>query len=156
MSNTIVTVTVDTQNITPSTINENVVFTDNHGATQPTDDPENFLSVVDPGTEIEWRGVPLIGTSEITMKVINKVTGPDIMEPGTMTFPGRDAKCDIASSYIHGIEKYYLKFEVGGVEYPVDPKLRMRRRQQSVLSIKARQFVNLFKIIGEILFKWTI
>lgn len=134
-TNTIITLTVNTDGITTSNVNDHVVFTDNQS--DPAENPghpETYVSTVNKGATCEWQGVAVNGRDEINIATVVKKAagGNDILKtpiPPGLQNPkgGNKLTARVNGAYLSGNEKYTVSFTINddSTVYPVDPSLRM-------------------------------
>lgn len=134
--NTVITLTVDTENIKPNTasINENVVFSDNQS--DPAENPghpETYVSSVIKGSTCTWQGVAKNGRDTINITDVAKKPvggGADILSEITLGDPIKDPNVTstVKNSDINGTESYNVSFIINKNDsqvYTVDPRLKM-------------------------------
>ncbi|WP_299116907.1 hypothetical protein [uncultured Winogradskyella sp.] len=135
--NTVITLTVDTDNIEPNrqSINDNVVFTDNQGDPgENSGRPDLYVSTVNKGKNCTWQGVAKNGRDSINITDVAKKAvggGADILEEITLGDPINEPKVTstVKSSIINGTESYNVTFIINknaNQVYTVDPKLKMK------------------------------
>lgn len=134
-TNTTVTLTVDTNGITEANKNDKVVFTDDQS--DPVENPghpETYLSTVNKGARIIFKGVPKSGSDQINItSVVKKASGGSdiLVQPiaGATNNPngGDSLTAVVAGQQITGDEYYTVSFNINGnpPEYPIDPKIKM-------------------------------
>lgn len=159
---TIVTMTVDTENIRQNSVNNYVDFVDDQGNRMIPGHPEDFMSIVNESSYVQWMGTPeTFGGPEITITQIDKKdsTEPNIMDLNSLAYSGGNARASIVSVPVSPTEhenySITFKFMKEGVEeeFTVDPKLRMRGTH-SYFVVKVEQFVEIFKSVARFLFVW--
>lgn len=136
--NTVITLTVDTENIKPNeqSIKDNVVFTDNQS--DPAENPghpETYVSTVIKGSTCTWQGVAKNGRDTVNITDVAKKTnggGADILAEITLGSPINDPKvvANVKNADISGTESYYVTFIINrnmSPSYTVDPKLQIRK-----------------------------
>lgn len=135
---TIITLTVDTENIQPTkeSINNNVVFTDNQGDPAETPGrPDLYVSTVDKGSTCTWQGVAKNGRDTVNITVVAKKStdgGADILEEITLGDPinDPDVVATVKNLDIDGTESYNVSFIINknmSQVYTVDPKLQIKK-----------------------------
>jgi len=138
---TVVTLTVDTKNISQSNKNSSVVFTDNRSdPAENPGDPKDYVSTVDLGKNITWSGVPDPNASNpgdsvqviFVLKKPGSSGGADILKqnynPGTTISGITTVTANIKDKNQTGIESYYVIFTVNndtGNPYIIDPQIKM-------------------------------
>ncbi|TCK69316.1 hypothetical protein DFQ05_0837 [Winogradskyella wandonensis] len=135
--NTVITLTVDTDNIQPNeqSIKDNVVFTDNQS--DPAENPghpEIYVSTVIKGSTCTWQGASKNGRDTINITVVAKKSldgGADILEEITLGDPINEPKviAKVKNKDIKGPESYFVTFIINknaSQPYTVDPKLQMK------------------------------
>ncbi|MFD0976864.1 hypothetical protein [Salinimicrobium gaetbulicola] len=127
---TVITVTVDTEKINLSNINQCVVFTDNRDdPSQQPGDPENYVSTVDKNMKAIWEGVSENGTDSVQITNIDLKGNddPKILKDSHISSTNGIVEAKIKDKYESGEEAYKLTFTINNsnTSYPVDPKLRM-------------------------------
>ncbi|WP_179007033.1 hypothetical protein [Winogradskyella forsetii] len=136
--NTVITLTVDTENIKPNeqSIKDNVVFTDNQS--DPAENPghpDAYVSTVIKGSSCTWQGVAKNGRDTINITDVAKKPvggGADILEEIALGDPFDDPKvtAKVKNKAITGPESYNVTFMINKNEsqvYTIDPKLKMKR-----------------------------
>lgn len=128
---TLITVTVDTENINNGNIDECVTFSDDRNDTpQKPGKPGDYVSTVDKDKNVTWVGVSVNGTDTVSISTVNRKKsggGAEIMKHADNSSKG-DGKVEakIKDKHVTGEELYDLTFQINGdVTYPVDPKLKM-------------------------------
>lgn len=133
--NTVIYVTVDTKKINERNIDQHVVFSDDRDdPPQVPGKPQDYVSTINPGMKVYWRGEvkdrdsgDKIEITEVVSKEGNdKWKLLDKVEPEQGNKGVRVGK--VKSNFIDGEESYSVKFRINGGsgnEYMVDPKLRM-------------------------------
>ena len=138
-SDTYVFVTVDTVNINQGNKDTMVEFSDNRGDPPSyfKDNPSKFVSKVDKGKKIIWRGNVkdpddhvdhVVAITQISMKDINgnyqilkKPIYTDKKKKGIVV--GKVKKSDVNTGEV---ELYNITFQVNGKDsYTIDPQMRM-------------------------------
>lgn len=126
---------VDTENINEDNVNSHVWFIDDRMACcgDPTD-PENYVSLVDQGMKIYWRGRPLDENSDATIDIVEFYRkpdgGPEILS-GTYSDPNNEGVLvgQVRDEQVSGYELYSLEFTITEGDqvrtFNVDPKLNM-------------------------------
>jgi len=135
-SDTVITLTVDTENIKPNvqSIKDNVVFSDNQS--DPKENPghpETYLSAVNKGKNCTWQGDANNKRDTINITVVAKKAdggGADILSEITLGDPINDPNVTstVKDSVINGTESYNVSFIINKNDsqvYTVDPRLRM-------------------------------
>lgn len=134
-TNTTVTLTVETNGITQGNKNDHVTFTDDQG--DPGENkghPDLYVSTVNKGARITFKGVPKSGSDTINItSVVKKPTSTNdiLVQPiaGATNNPngGDELTAVVAGRQITGNEYYTVSFNInGGPEFPIDPQLKMR------------------------------
>lgn len=131
--NTEITMIVETEGITQKNVDSHVEFKDNRKNQNPSSDPENFTSLINPKFEVLWKAEakegpePKISITEIKQKSHNG--GVDLLKHNPHS-NGENGiyKAEVKDHYIKGEESYFIKFKIDGKgpEYTVDPKLEMQ------------------------------
>lgn len=132
--NTIISVTVDTQQINEKNIDKHVVFSDDRGGPpQEPGNPKDYVSIINPGMKVYWKGVakdPQIGDSiEITDIKLKDSKGSWKLLDNVSSEQGNPGVKvgKIKNENIDGKESYSVSFRIKGrkSEFEVDPKLQM-------------------------------
>lgn len=135
--NTVIYVTVDTKKINENNVNQHVVFSDDRNdPPQVPGKPEDYISTINPGMKVYWRGLAKDPDSGDNVEIteVNVKKGQknwkllDKVEPEQGNKGARVGR--IKGKYIDGQEPYYVKFRIEGQksEFEVDPKLQMELR----------------------------
>lgn len=132
--NTEITMIVETEGITPNNVDSHVEFKDNRNNKQPSSDPQNFTSVINPNFDVLWNAEAKNGSEDsINITEIHQKSdkGGVVLLKGTPGPNGENGsfKAEVKDQFIQGQESYYVKFQINGrgPEYTVDPKLEMTR-----------------------------
>lgn len=133
--NTIIKVTVDTQQINEENIDECVVFSDDRGGPpQEPGNPKDYISFINPGMKVYWRGIAKdlkSGDSiEITdIKLKDSKGSWKLLDNVTSEEGNNGVKVGkIKDERIEDPEAYSVTFRIKGrkSEFEVDPKLQMK------------------------------
>lgn len=135
VKDTVIYVTVDTKNISEGDVDQHVEFSDDRNdPEQEPGKPQDYVSTINPGKKVYWRGVakdPKSGdTIEIT-EVETKNTDGEwklLVSVGPEQGNSKAREGRIKGKFIKGQESYSVKFRINegsGNEYMVDPKLQM-------------------------------
>ena len=128
---TIITLTVDTENINQNNIPGSVSLSDNQGGSGQS--PTDYTTPIDPGTRVSWDGVPANPDSGhkvlITQIEVKCDQGSRVLKKGRYTGRGR-VNGNAKDNYVEGLDSYSISFKVikgGGRpnDYVLDPKLKM-------------------------------
>lgn len=126
---TVITVTVDTENINENNINDCVVFSDNRDdPPQAQGDPENYVSTVDKNMKAIWEGVSENGQDSVEITNVDLKGDGDskILKDSNNSSTNGVVEAKIKDKYTSEEESYTLTFTINGdTSYPVDPKLKM-------------------------------
>lgn len=136
---TIVTLTVDTENISDKNKNDTVYFTDNRECDPKENpgDPEHYVSTVDEGMSIIWTGFSKNGKDKVIVTFVEKKKdgkgGADILEDIALGDPkrNRDVVASIVKKYVEGYESYNVTLTINDDKkkvYTIDPKLQIKKR----------------------------
>jgi hypothetical protein len=127
---TIITVTVDTENITEDNVLDYVSLSDNQGGEGPN--PTEYTTPVDPGERIKWQGEPADPYSDqkvkITKIVVKGDAPPSVLRSGS--YRGLNVVRGRAKeSSDGGVDSYSITFKIVGGdrarEFTFDPKIKM-------------------------------
>lgn len=128
---TVITLTVDTENINQENILSSVSLSDNQGGSGQN--PIDYTTPIDPGTSVSWDGVPVNPDAGhkvlITRIQVKGEQGSKVLKKGRYTGNGR-VNGNAKDNYTEGIDSYSISFKVikGGDrpdDYILDPKLKM-------------------------------
>ncbi|WP_029036902.1 hypothetical protein [Salinimicrobium xinjiangense] len=132
--NTVIYVTVDTRKINEGNIDQHVVFSDDRDdPPQKPGNPKDYVSTINKGMKVYWRGVAKDADSGDTIEI----TGVDVKDAkGSWTLldgveseqGNKGVKVGrVKGLYIEGQEPYSVRFRIEGrkSEFEVDPKLEM-------------------------------
>jgi hypothetical protein len=129
-----VLLTVDTKNISESTIEEHVVITDDReGAEAGGSAPSEHIAVVDRKMKIYWRAETLDPQVQATVDVLGIFRKPDggaeILD-GVFRDPNKDGVImgKIKDKRVEGLEHYNIMIRINEETprtFVIDPKLRM-------------------------------
>lgn len=134
-ADTVITLTVDTDNIQPNeqSIKDNVVFSDNQS--DPAENPghpDKYVSTVNKGKTCTWQGVAKNKRDTVNITVVAKKPngGADILSEITLGDPISDPKVTstVKSTAVSGDESYSVTFIINKnptPAYTVDPRLKM-------------------------------
>lgn len=129
-----VLVTVDTDNISEETKNENVFFTDDRSdASVNSTNPSEHVAVVDKNMKIYWRGEAKNASGDVTVDIIEvrrKADGGAEILEAVFRDPNKDGIVigKIKNKKVSGLEYYDIVIRVNGETpqtFVIDPKLKM-------------------------------
>ncbi|NJW52496.1 hypothetical protein [Salinimicrobium oceani] len=133
--NTVIYVTVDTKKINDHNIDQHVVFSDNReDPPQAPGRPQDYVSTIDKGMKVYWRGVVKDADSEDTIEITDVVAKDNrgkwkLLDKVESEQGNKGVKVGkVKNEMIRGEEPYSVKFRINGSsgkEYLVDPKLKM-------------------------------
>lgn len=134
---TVITLTVDTENLIADPANKNkyVTFSDNQGdAAETPGDPGDYESTVIKGLTCEWQGVAVNNRDKVNITDVSKKAeggGADILEEIALGDPFDEPKviAKIKNKDIDGFEYYNVTFMINKNEslvYTIDPRLKMK------------------------------
>lgn len=129
-----VLVTVDTDNISEETKNENVFFTDDRSdASVNSTNPSEHVAVVDKNMKIYWRGEAKNASGDVTVDIIEvrrKADGGAEILEAVFRDPNKDGIVigKIKNKKVSGLEYYDIVIRVNSESpqtFVIDPKLKM-------------------------------
>jgi hypothetical protein len=134
---TVITLTVDTENLIADPANKNkyVTFSDNQGdAAETPGDPGDYESTVIKGLTCEWQGVAVNNRDKVNITDVSKKAeggGADILEEIALGDPFDEPKviAKIKNKDIDGFEYYNVTFMINKNEslvYTIDPRIKMK------------------------------
>lgn len=131
---TYVLVTVDTENISEETKNENVFITDNRSdSSENNKKPEEHVALVDKNMKIFWSGEAKDPSGNMTVDIVEirrKAEGGAEILDAVFRDPNKDGIVigKIKNKKVSGLEYYNIVIRVNGdtpKTYVIDPKIQM-------------------------------
>ncbi|MFD0976850.1 hypothetical protein [Salinimicrobium gaetbulicola] len=129
-----VLVTVDTENISEETKNENVFITDDRSdPSQNSEKPGEHIALVDKNQKIYWRGEPKDPSANVSVDIVEirrKADGGAEILEAVFRDPNKDGIIigKIKNKKVSGLEYYNIVIRINGEStqtFVIDPKIQM-------------------------------